>query len=153
MTSPADEADERAVPLPRPAAESQGVQARAREVTGQTALLLKPVTPPPADGESSAEQAVNRALNSFGQISKLYAKAAHGHSLLHLDPPSVASVWAGHRKAAAHWNSPVARGLRLTYGVLHTTAVIPVYIVLWAISTPAGLLVTAALLTAAAVWL
>lgn len=90
--------------------------------------------------------ALSRALNAFGHI-------AHGHSLLHLDPPSVQGVWAGHRKAAEHWNAPLARGLRLSYGVVHTTATVPVYVLLWATSTPAGLIVTAALLAAAAIWL
>lgn len=153
MTSQADEAAGRAVAPRGPTAESHGVQARAREGTAPTALLLKPVTPPPADGGSPSEQALSRAINAYGQIGRLYAKAAHGHSLLHLDPPSVQAVWAGHRRAAAHWNSPLARGLRLSYGVLHTGATIPVYVLLWATSTPAGLIVTAALLAAGAVWL
>lgn len=128
-------------------------RASARGGTASTALLLEPVKPPRGDGESPAEQALNRAIGAFGQVDRLYKRAAHGHSLLHLDPPSVQSVWAGHRKAAARWDGALLRGLRLTYGVLHTAITVPVYIILWATSTPAGLVITAVLLTAAAVWL
>lgn len=143
---------ERAVALGPPAAVSEE-ETRRRAKSVPASLPLQPVTAPEDNALSPAGEALSRAIGAYGQIGALYAKVAHGHSLLHLDPPSVQAVWAGHRKAAAHWNSPIARSLRLFYGVLHTTATIPIYVILWATSTPAGLVITAVLLTAAAVWL
>ena len=77
---------------------------------------------------------------------------ATGDNPLGIQPPDVFALWRKHREAAAQWNAPVIRYPRLGYGVAHTSVAVTGYWLLWATFSPAGLVITAALLAAFFYW-
>lgn len=135
---------QRAVPL-EPDAKGSDAETRRRAKSIPTALPLKPVTAPGDDSPSPADQARLWLLPRLTAI-------ATGDNPLGIQPPDVFALWRKHREAAAHWNAPVIRYPRLAYGLVHTTAAVSAYWLLWATFSPAGLVITAALLAAFIYW-
>jgi hypothetical protein len=146
----AQRAVEEAVPAGTPETRTQAQDlAPTREASVATALPaalpLKPVTHPKDDAPSPAEQA------RMWLLPRLTALAT-GDNPLGIQPPDVFALWRQHREAAGHWNAAVIRYPRLAYGLAHTSVAITGYWLFWATFSPAGLVITAALLAAFFYW-
>lgn len=128
MTSRTSEAAQRAVPLPGPAAESQGVQARARESI-PAALPLAPVEAVPADPYVKARDALGRLFAAF--------VIPRGTNLLQVDHGSLYSAHLRHQVAAGECKSPAARGLRRGWGCLHLVVKACLDVLEWLAESPA----------------
>lgn len=145
MTAAHEAVPDEAVPAGPDAVSSEG-ETRRRAKSVPTALPSALSDTLTGHAPSSPEQAAERTRQYLASLLT-------GHSVLNLDPPSIRTTWAAHRKAAAHWEAALVRYPRLAYGLAHTTACAVIYLLLWACSTPAGLLVTAGSVTACWFWL
>lgn len=136
MTSRTDEAvAQRAVPLPVPAPESQGVQARARESI-HTALPLAPVQAVPDDPYTRGRDALGCLLGAF--------VIPRGTNLLQVDHGSLLSAHLRHVESAGGCKSPAARVLRRGWGWVHLVVKACLDVLEWLSESPVRAIVAVA---------
>lgn len=143
MTS-ASEAVQKAVPLPGPAPESQGVQARARESI-PAALPLVPVQPAPDDPWARARETLGRLLGAF--------VIPRGTNLLQVDHGSLLSAHQRHVESAGECRTAFGRALRRGWGWVHLVIKACLDVLEWVAESPVRAITAAAVYVLVTHWL
>ena len=148
------------------AVSSSGPLADSRGRLAQRATSLAILSSEPQEGsaEGSSESDAPSPFAAAASLLAGYAGSLAGTAServealsktrpLHTAPPAIAVTWQRHREAASQWEAALARWLRHGWGVIHVAVTGVTYGVVLVTATPAGFVVTAALILSLWFWL
>jgi len=103
----------------------------------------------PASPNETTERDRGRVSRSALRVASV---ALTGGSLLHTQPPSIATLWAWHRDCASHYEAGLISGPRRLWGVLHVAACAVFYGLAWVLTSPPLFFCAAAVIAACVIW-
>jgi hypothetical protein len=83
---------------------------------------------------------------------RVASAALTGGSLLHTQPPSIATLWAWHRDCASHYEALLVSGPRRLWGVLHVACCAVFYGLAWVLTSPPLFFCAAGVVAACVIW-
>ncbi|HYK70406.1 MAG TPA: hypothetical protein VEV45_20850 [Streptosporangiaceae bacterium] len=104
----------------------------------------------PPNPEANAQPARTREGGRWSLPTITLPSIMTGSNLLAAQPPSLLATWDLHARSAKFYDSKILKGLRYTYGALHTyTCAAPGYLIIWVAASFPRLLATVVVLVAA----